>query len=280
MTPGWRQYLHTLSLVWPGVLVFLLAAVLLFAGQAQAGFSVQMSPARLEVQADPGKTVRAAIKLRTQGRGSQKVAIGKGHFGLDDSGAPVFDHPRDAARSAAAWITVNPNELTIMPMQEKIVRLEITVPPATPSGGYRAAIFISSPTDAGRLKERGATIFLQGRLAFLIYVTVGSARPDGQIKAWEWRRLNAGKQDSLALQVHNQGEAHLRLAGIVQVVDDRGEKFDAIVPGVPILPGQRTWVALDFPEKSPVPGSAVTISGKINLGRGEQSLNAHVEGKR
>jgi P pilus assembly chaperone PapD len=258
----------------------ILAAGLLLPGLAWAGFSVEMTPARLELKADAGKTIRAAIKLHTRGRGSQKVEVTKGYFGLDDVGAPLFDTPKDAPQSAAAWITINPTGFNINPNQERIVRMEITVPPQTPPGGYRAALYIAPPAAEAKSKEGGATVFLQGRLALLIYVTVGGARPDGQIKTWSWHRIPPGQEDSLALQVANQGNAHLRLAGVVQVVDPQGQKYDAIVPGVPVLPGQLVWVPLDFPEKAPPPGSAVTIEGAIDLGRGEQRINAQVGGRK
>ena len=257
-----------------------LVAGLLLPGSAGAGFSVEMTPARLELKADPGKTIRAAIKLRTRGRGSQKVEVTTGYFGLNDDGAPLFDPPKGAPQSAAAWITLNQTGFTIHPRQEKILRLEIAVPPQTTPGGYRAALYLAPLAAETKSKEGGATVFMQGRLALLIYVTVGGARPDGQIKVWEWRRIPPGKQDSLACQVINQGNAHLRLAGVVQVVNAQGEKYDAIVPGAPVLPGQRTWVPLDFPEKAPSPGSAVTITGAIDLGRGEERINAQVGGRR
>jgi P pilus assembly chaperone PapD len=251
-------------------------AGLLLPGPAWAGFSVEMTPARLELKADSGKTLRAAIKLRTRGRGSQKVEISKGHFGLDDQGVPLFDTPQDASQSAAAWITLNQTSFTMNPNQERLLRLEVTVPPQTPPGGYRAALYVTPPAGDTKTKEGGAMVFLQGRLALLIYVTVGGAKPDGQIKAWEWRRIPPGKEDSLALQVTNQGSAHLRLAGVVQVVDAQGEKYDAVVPGLPVLPRQSQWVPLDFPEKAPPPGSAVTINGSVDLGQGEKRINAQV----
>ena len=160
------------------------------------------------------------------------------------------------------------------------MRLEVTVPPQTPPGGYRAALYVTPPAGDAKSKEGGAMVFLQGRLALLIYVTVGGAKPDGQIKAWEWRRIPPGKEDSLALQVTNQGNAHLRLAGVVQVVDAQGQKYDAIVPGLPVLPRQSQWVPLDFPEKAPPPGSAVTIDGAIDLGQGEKRINAQVGGRK
>jgi len=257
-----------------------LAAGLLLPGPAWAGFSVEMTPARLELNVDPGKTVRAAIKLRTRGRGAQKVEVIRGYFGLDEEGSPLFDTPKDAPQSAAAWISINQTALTINPNQEKVLRMELAVPPQTLPGGYRAALYIMPPVADAKSKESGATVFIQARIALLIYVTVGGARPDGQIKAWQWRRIPPGKTDSLAFQVTNQGNAHLRLAGVVQVVDPQGQKYDAMVPGVPVLPGQLTWVPLEFPEKAPPPGSAVTIDGAIDLGKGEQRINAQVGGRR
>jgi len=39
-------------------------------------------------------------------------------------------------------------------------------------------------------------------------------------------------------------------------------------------------VPLDFPEKAPPPGSAVTIDGSVDLGQGEKRINAQVGGRK
>ena len=194
---------------------------------------------------------------------------------------PLFDTPKDAARSAAAWITLNPTEFTIHPDAGKNPAPgDHRSPPKPHLGGIGPQSISAPPTTRPRSKEGGATIFLQGRLAFLIYVTVGGARPDGQIKAWEWRRIPPGKEDSLALQVSQSGE---RPSATGRDCPGRGppqgQKFDAIVPGVPVLPGQRTWVALDFPDKVLRPVVPCHL-GNYQLRKGEQRINAHVGGRK
>jgi len=253
-----------------------LGLMLLAAGPAPAGFAVEMTPARLELKVEPGKTARAAVKLRTRGRMLQKVEVSTGAFGLNDEGSPVFDNPKDAPVSAAKWITASNQEFKINPNQDKLLRLEVNVPPGTPPGGYRAAVFIAPPKDDAKSKKTGANVFLVGRLALLVYVTVGGATPDGTVKSWEWRQLPPAKSDNLALQVTNQGTAHLRLAGVARVTDSQGKAYDAVVPGVPVLQGQTRWVSLEFVEGAPTPKSAVSIDATIDLGRGEKRINAHV----
>jgi len=261
-----------------GILAGLL--VLCLSSGAQAGLSIEMSPARMEIQANPGKTVRAVVKLRTRGRATQKVEVTKGFFGLTDDCTPVFDPPKDAPQSAAAWISLSNTSFSINPNQEKLLRLEISVPAQAQTGGYRAAIFFTPPQPDTKTKKQGATLFLQGRLALLIYVTVGEAKPDGEIKAWEWRRLQPGKPDKIAFQVTNRGTAHLRLAGVAQVSDNQGKKYEAMVAGLPVLPGRTAWIPLEFQESGPVPGSPVSINAAIDLGQGEKRIYAQVGGRK
>lgn len=245
---------------------------------AWGGFAVEMAPARLELKVDPGKKVRAAIGLRTRSRMAQEVEVTKGYFGLTADGVPVFDKPEDASESAAGWITLSQDRLKIFPRQRKRLRLAVDVPPGTPPGGYRAAIFFTPPQAEGKTRT-GANVFIQGRLALLIYVTVGGAKADGQIKAWEWRQVPPKKEQRLAFQVTNQGTAHLRLAGVAQVTDSQGDKFEALVPGVPVLPRQTRWIPLEFIEGRPSPGSEVNIEATIDLGQGEKKIRAQVGGR-
>ena len=261
------------------VVMLMVGLMLVPAGPAQAGFAVEMTPARLELKAQPGKTVRAAVKLRTRERSIQNVEVRTGSFGLNEEGSPVFNNPKDAPQYAAAWITTSNTEFKINHMQEKLLRLEVNVPPGTAPGGYRAAVFITPPKEDAKTKA-GANVFLVGQLALLIYVTVGGATPQGVINKWEWRQIPPAKTESLAFQVANQGNAHLRLAGLAGVTDKQGKKYEAFVPGVPVLQGQSRWVGLEFQEGSPPPKSAVNIDATIDLGQGEKRINANVGEKK
>ena len=267
---GWRRT--------GGLLAALLSMGLLLlpALPVQAGFAVEMTPARLELKVDAGKTTRSAVKLRTRERMVQKVEVRTGYFSLNNEGSPVFDNPKDMSQSAAAWITASSPEFKINPNQDKLLRLEVNVPPVTPPGGYRAAVFIAPPKEDTKSKKEGANVFLVGQLALLVYVTVGGATADGVVKSWEWKQIPPAKSEGLAFQVTNQGTAHLRLAGIAEVKDSQGKKFDAVVPGVPVLQGQTRWVPLEFVEGTPALKSAVDIDATIDLGRGEKRINAHV----
>ncbi len=258
-----------------GQVLLMVGLMLVPAGPAQAGFAVEMTPARLELKVDPGKMVRAAVKLRTRERTIQKVEVSTGYFGLNEEGSPVFNDPKDAPQSAASWITTSHNEFKINPMQQRLLRLEVNVPPGTPPGGYRAAVFIAPPKEDAKTKA-GANVFLVGRLALLIYVTVGGATPQGVIKKWEWRVIPPAQTEKLAFQVTNQGNAHLRLAGLAQATNKQGNKYEALVPGVPVLQGHTRWVSLEFRGDSPPAKSAVNIDATIDLGQGEKRINAFV----
>ncbi len=260
--------------------IALLGLVLALAIPVRAGFSVEMTPARLELKADPGKTVRASVRLRTRGLATQKVEIAKGHFGLTEDLTPVFDHPKDAPQSAASWLTLSQTAFSINPNQEKLLRLEFRVPAGTFPGCYRAAVFIAPPPPEGKEKKQGAVMMLRGRLALLIYLTVGGARPNGVIKAWEWRPPQPGKPLAPSFQVVNQGNAHLRLLGIARVTGPDGRKYETAVPGVPVLPGQSAWVSLEFTESGPVPGSPVSIEASLDLGQGEKKISATLTGRK
>jgi len=243
------------------------------------GFSLGISPVRWEAAGKPGKTLRKVVVL-TGGAGAiQKVKVGVGDWTLSEDGAPIFGKSGTMPESAASWIRYHPAELNVYPRQRKIVRLSIRIPDATPSGCYRVALFFEPPQSDEEGRKGATSVFLRGRLALLIYVTVGDARPEGEILDTAWRVIIKGRKPVPALKVHNRGNAHLRMNGIFAARTLSGKKFEGIIPALPILPGQTRWIPLEFQGEAPPPNSDLDLTLHVDLGDGERKVGVKIPGK-
>jgi hypothetical protein len=133
----------------------------------------------------------------------------------------------------------------------------------------------SLPFSFNHPESGAATVFIRGRLALPIYVRVGNARPGGKILEAAWKTLE-GKGQLPALKVHNQGNAHLRMNGFFSARSSTSMKFEGIVPGLPLLPGQIRWIPLEFQGEKPPPGSELELTLHVDLGAGERKVRMKV----
>jgi len=243
--------------------------------QAQGGFSLSISPVRWEAAGKPGETVRNVVKLRSGAGAMQNVKVTVCDWTLTEDGAPVYDKAGSMTDSAAAWIRLEPDELSVYPRQEKGVRVSIEIPSAVPPGSYRAALLFEPPGAEQKGVEGAASVFIRGRLAFPIYVTVGDARPDGEILETAWHEV-PGNGLTLAMKIRNGGNAHLRVSGFFSGTSGSKSTFEGIVSEVPILPGQTSWVPMEFQGESPPPGADLDLTIHVDLGRGEREFKVNV----
>jgi len=244
-----------------------------------AAFELGISPVRWEASGNPGDTLRIAVALASGARTVQAVQVRVGDWTLTEDGAPLFAQAGELPNSAAAWLRLQPEEMSIRPRQRKIVRVSLKIPEGTPQGSYVAALFFSQPQEEAEGREAAASMFIRGQLAFLIYVTVGDAKPDGEILECAWRELASGKSLSPAVKIRNRGDAHLRVNGVASARAPSGKTFEAALPGVPILPGQTRWVYVGFPEPGPSAGEPLDLTLRLDLGRGEEEVKTRIEGK-
>jgi fimbrial chaperone protein len=239
--------------------------------QARAGFSLSISPVRWEAAGKPGETMRSVVKLRSGAGAMQNVKVTVCDWTLTEDGAPVYEKAGSSADSAVAWVRLEPYELSVYARQEKTVRVSVEIPSTAAPGSYRAAILFEPPGAEQKGVEGAASVFIRGRLAFPIYVTVGDARPDGEILETAWHKV-PGKEPALALKIRNRGNAHLRMSGFFVGMSQSKSTYEGIVSEVPILPGQTSWVPMEFQGETPPPGADLDLTIHVDLGRGEREL--------
>jgi hypothetical protein len=206
----------------------------------------------------------------------QNVKVTVCDWMLTEDGSPLFDKAGSMADSAAAWVRLEPEQLSVYPRQEKMVRVSVEIPSTVPPGSYRASLLFEPPGADQKGEEGAASVFIRGRLALPIYVTVGDARPDGEILETAWHEVPGGGL-TLALRIRNGGNAHLRTGGFFSARSRSKSTFEGIISEVPILPGQTRWVPMEFQGESPPSGADLDLTLHIDLGRGEREFKGSVQ---
>lgn len=135
------------------VLIIALFLLLVSAHQAQA---LTISPARIEIQGDPGTTITKEITLSNDSKtAEQTFYVTYSNFEAQgETGSPLFVEPKG---DLGTWMTSD-KTVTLLPNESKKVAFTITIPMDAYSGGHFAAIFFgTSPAEGGQVSVGAKT---------------------------------------------------------------------------------------------------------------------------
>jgi hypothetical protein len=131
--------------------MYKIISAFVFVGVTLIGFAytadaLTISPARLELAGDPGKTISGEFLLINEQESTQTFYSSAENFeSQGETGTPSFT---SAKEGLATWISVDP-QITLEKGEQKKIPFTITIPQGADAGGHFAAIFLSTaPTNA------------------------------------------------------------------------------------------------------------------------------------
>jgi len=240
------------------------------AARAQDLFSVEVTPLRVELKVSAGAAHTQAVTLKNESKKSVRVRARVDDWYLSKDGTPQFK-PVDAADrySAAAWVRLNPPEQLVGPGATAVVRFTTTVPKDAKEGGYRCAImFEFDPPDADPA-TKGRDVMFRGRVATLVYATVGAPIPSVDLTDLQVR-TSPGRPAEVLATLKNSGGTHVRTKGTMIIFDGAGQIVRQVpVPNVPVLPESERDVSILTAQESeaPLPPGKYRIEVRIDVGQ-------------
>lgn len=230
--------MHTMR-IW----ILSLLTALLMAGlptaQAQ-GFAAYVSPPRFELEVQPGTTQRQVLEIQHVGQQTARYRVYTADWLLQDDGSVLFSDTL-AAHSCRPWVALERRELTLAPRAKIRFRFEISPPADAPLRECRFALMVEG-VDPNIVKQGALNIPVGGRIGVIVYASMAGSRADLVVTGSRVIQLN-GRQLP-ALEVHNKGSAHTRLAGILQATDASGQSLELVPADLPVLPDSRRVIAL------------------------------------
>ena len=140
--------------------------LLLTTSIATTAYALTVSPAKIEVIADPGQTVRGEIELFNEQEETKTFFASYENFeSRGDSGAPYFI---GAKSGLATWVLTD-LQVTLDPGERIKVPYTITIPVSAKPGGYFAAIFFGSQPPQG---TEGGEVTIGGKIGVLVLLKV------------------------------------------------------------------------------------------------------------
>jgi P pilus assembly chaperone PapD len=220
------------------------AGVLASANPARADMSLDVSPVRVQIRVQPGQEYTNAIRVLNSGEEDVRLRAYVEDWYLDEAGTPIFRPAGTLDRTASLWVDAAPSDFLLKPGQTKFVRYTIKVPAEIREAGYHGSLLLETlPLD--RSERKAMQMFVQGRIASMMYVTVGNPRRSAEIRSLT--AAQRGGKPLLRMLVENTGDDFVRLAGDMKVLRG-GEEIGGRVslPDVPVLPRSRRYVELEL----------------------------------
>jgi len=164
--------------------------------------------------------------------------------------------------SAAAWVTVADDELTVPANGTATVDAKIVVPPGTKAGGYYASITFD-------VDDEGAP---ESRLTHAILVRIGGAgfAPAGRVVSIQMSTPSFSGRVPIEVTVENRGNLHAVGGGAIEIVDTFGSRLASVpIPTVVVLPGRQRVVRVVY--DSPPVIARLKATAKVTFGNDESS---------
>lgn len=198
-------------------------------GNVMAAGAVTAIPPRLEVSADPGKTITQEIKVRNDSSISQLYTIKVRDFVVTDGlGTPVPVENTGNRWSLKSWITA-PDVMPVDARSTQIIKLTIKVPNTALPGG-RYAMVTYQPNGDIKPGDMGLTSsVISQEVGTLVYLTVnGPITEKAELSDFVTANFYEKGPVKFSGSVLNLSETHIAPKGTIKIYDPLNQKVDEI----------------------------------------------------
>lgn len=229
------------------------------------GFAALVSPPRFELATKPGEALREVVEITNASAQAAKYRLRTADWIFEENANVRFEDALQPG-SCRPWVAIERREIVVSPGGKYRYRFEITPPADAPAGECRFAVLIEGD-EQNVVTPGGPSFPIAGRLAVIVYVTLGGAEAKLEVVGNKTATINGEVMP--VVMVKNTGNAHGRLAGFLSGTDAAAKKLEFTPSTSPILPGETRPVSLvlyrerDEPLRVAYP---ITIRGTLEWG--------------
>jgi hypothetical protein len=219
------------------LVVVLVASVLTpFASghSARAAMSLRVSPALIELRADPG--AHGDQPINVENNGDETISVSTGVEAYKQATGDW---------SAVDWLQAKPGNFTLEPGESREIDVKIAVPDGLKTGGRYALVTFT--TGGNKTQGNGASIAGKIGVAFLMTVD-GKGKLNRNVEVDHFAPVfEADGRVGFQASMRNDGNIHANPQGVVTVLDAQDKPFGSLVIplGTALLPGDQTMLSAD-----------------------------------
>jgi len=197
--------------------IFLLTMTAVLMSMPAMGFGVGLQPTTVEIEVVPGDRNRQVVNIaNVHTEQTISLTLGLADWTLDENGQIRLTPPgEDTISSAASWARFSPAFITLEPGESEQIIVDMTTPSRlAKSGDFRFALLASTILPEERTGQSG--VWKKYQIASLFYLTTGPANSDPKITNSIIQTNEEGIK-TLTFEIENEGNAHARLNGQIEV---------------------------------------------------------------
>jgi len=207
---------------------------------AFAGYVV---PARFELVGKPGQVSRQVLDIGNDNAIGEEFSIKTADWLLTRTGGVEFETEKLAKDSCRPWVQLERLSVKLAPRGKRRFRFEVHVPADAQPQECRFALLIESAAEVAPTVTAGGLRFpIAGRIGVIVYLRIGDVAPQLKIEAVRLDRVNG--MLTPVIDVHNTGNAHGRLEGVLEGTSPSGKRMEFSLSSFPILPGEKRTIVV------------------------------------
>jgi len=212
----------------------LLAAATAAISVPASSFGIGLQPTTVEMTMEPGQRQRQVVTLgNVHQEKTISLTLGLADWTLDEQGKIKLAPPGEREESASEWVRFSPAFITLEPGEKEQIVVDMAAPIRTDrEGDFRFALIASTILPESRSGQSG--VWKKYQIASLFYLTMGDAASTPEITASTLTLGEDGSQ-SVNLTFENEGNAHARLRGEVEITGDNGDAISMPINNLVVL---------------------------------------------
>ena len=178
-------------------------------------YRLQVSPVRLELELEPGKTTTGTFKVQNTGLKPYNFKLGVSPYSVTDEKYNADYTNKTDYTDIVDWITFSQDTGSVEPNEQVEITVTVKVPNDVPAGGQYALIYAEMVED-NNTNESSVTV--QKRAGILVYSEVeGETREEGQILENKIPSILFNPPVIATSLVENTGNVHAKATYVLQV---------------------------------------------------------------
>lgn len=228
----------------------LLAAAASAIAWPASAFGIGLQPTTVEMTVEPGDRQRQVVNLgNVHTEKTISLTIGLADWTLDENGQIQLAPPGERDDSASEWVRFSPAFVTLKPGETEQVIIDMSAPMRTErEGDFRFAMIASTILPESRSGQSG--VWKKYQIASLFYLTMGEGNSAPQITNTGVTMADDGTQ-TVDITFENDGNAHARLRGDVEISGDSGETIKLPISNLVVLHDGKRNFKLPLSEELP-----------------------------
>lgn len=202
-----------------GVVLAFVAAVVAVApamAEERPDYRIQLTPAQIELELEPGKTTVETFEVQNTGAKDLSFEVSVAPYGVTGEDYKSDFTTETKYNDLAKWITLSDKGGTVEPNGSKEITITIQVPEDVPAGGQYAIVLAKMVSDGSG--EDSTAVSVERQVGLVLYSNIdGDTREDAKVAENKVSSFLFEPPITATSVVENNGNVHVEATYTLQV---------------------------------------------------------------